>query len=72
MPLPSNEHERMGYAPQYWVRAQNEQDQLRLLLIEWLEGKRTPQMIAAPCEAPHEVAKDAARSLAAKRRSGKS
>ena len=51
-PLPANELERMGYAPQAWARQQLEQDLLRSLLIEWLEGKRTTHMVAGVWELP--------------------
>lgn len=51
-PLPTNELERLGYAPQAWARQQIEQDQLRALLIEWMEGKRATNMIAGVWEVP--------------------
>jgi hypothetical protein len=52
MALPANELERMGYAPRYWQKAQNEQDNLRTLLIDWLEGNRVTHMVAGIFELP--------------------
>ncbi|MAM38505.1 MAG: hypothetical protein CL949_08370 [Erythrobacter sp.] len=50
-PLPDKELERHGYAPQAWMRQQNEQDALRALLIEWLEGRRVTHINAGVWEA---------------------
>ena len=45
-PLPDNEHERHGYAPQGWADAQNEAGAIRQGLLEVLEGRRAVNMIA--------------------------
>lgn len=50
--LSENEVERLGYAPMGWQRQHNEIEQLRRMLVETLEGKRSIPMIAGIWELP--------------------